>query len=385
MATNKPKIGVIGGGQLGLMLAQAAEKLSEKLNFLDDSNDAPCKGISASFIQGSLYDTSALEKLATISNIITYETEHTNASAIEEFEKQGKKIIPTPSVLRIMQNKVKQKEFLFRNDLPTAPFVVAENWNELKNKLNKINSTKVVVKSDTGGYDGKGVWIGTKEEIEKVNSNPVGGSQLLIEECIPFEKELAVMLAKDQYGNYTIYPVVEMYFDEKANLLDYLFCPAHISNSVQEKINSIIDKLAKSIESPGLFAIELFLTHTEDVFINEIASRPHNSQHHTIEACNISQYEQLIRILLGEKIKPVELNYTSAILNIVGPLNFTGEYITSGEKEISTKENIFVHMYNKSISKPNRKLGHITVLGNTMDEVKEKIAFVKNNFKIVKK
>lgn len=379
----KNRIGVVGGGQLGLMLAEAAKKYRVACNFLDSSDDAPCKPIANYFIKGSLYDSASIKQLASESDVITYETEHVNAQALKELQEAGKKIIPSPQVLEIMQDKVKQKEFLRINKLPTAPFAIAKNWEDVLGKIEHIKSNKVVVKADTGGYDGKGVLIANKKEILAKRDNPVGGKQILLEECIDFEKELAVMIAKDQQGSVVVYPIVEMYFDEKANLLDYLFCPANISKEVELKINEISQTLGKCIDSAGLFAVELFLDKYSTVFINEIASRPHNSQHHTIEACNTSQYEQLVRILLGLPLGATDIIKPSAILNIVGPEGISGAYKLNGVAEAEKLGEVYIHMYNKSISKPSRKLGHITVMGKDMDDVKQKINKVKSVFKVV--
>jgi len=362
-------IGIIGGGQLGKMFIENASKISTKIHILDRDENCPASTIANQHIIGSITDADDIQKLSAISDILTWEIEHINVDKLIELQQQGKTIIPNPEILKIIQDKGKQKTFYQLNNIPTSPFFIAADKGKAKEKLAQNNFKKVAVKASTGGYDGKGVFIAdVKSILENEIEIPFDGA-LMIEEFIKCKKELAVLVARDIHGNNAVYPTIEMEFDEQSNLVSFLISPANIDSLIEQKAQQVALQCANAFDSAGLFAIEFFLSENDELFVNEIAPRPHNSAHHSIEGFYTSQYEQLLRVLLGKPLGSTEMIAPCAMVNLVGCANSEGNYRLKHEKELMQLKGVFIHLYGKETSKPNRKLGHITIVNTDRNEV----------------
>ncbi len=377
-----PTIGVIGGGQLGKMLIQKAMQWSVPIVILDKDKDCVASNYANQHIVKDIKNADAIQELAEQVDVMTIEIEHTDADKLIELHNQGKTIIPNPNVLKTIQDKGTQKLFYQEHHIPTSPFFLADDKNDLVEKLKNFDSEKVVVKSRTGGYDGKGVYINSKKNIlDNIAIIPFDGS-MMIETHIPFKKELAVLAAQDRDGKIVVYPTIEMEFDHKSNLVSFLFSPANIPIHIEEKAALIAQQCLTAFNSAGLFAIELFLTEDDQLLVNEIAPRPHNSAHHTIEGFYTSQYEQLLRVLLGFSLGNTQYKMPSAMLNIVASETQSGHYRLKYFKELSAIKGVYVHLYGKEFAKPNRKLGHITICLPTIEEVMKTAYQIKNLLEI---
>jgi 5-(carboxyamino)imidazole ribonucleotide synthase len=355
-------IGIIGGGQLGKMFIENASKISAKINILDRDKNCPASTISNQHIIGSITDADAIQELSDVSDILTWEIEHINVDKLIELQQQGKTIIPNPEILKIIQDKGKQKTFYKKNNIPSSSFFIANNKEDAKEKLAQTNFLKVAVKASIGGYDGKGVFI---TEVKSILNNEIEipfDGELMIEEFIPCKKELSVLVARDIHGNNAVYPAIEMEFDEQSNLVSFLISPANIDSSIEQQAKKIALQCADAFNSAGLFAVELFLSENDELLVNEIAPRPHNSAHHTIEGFYTSQYEQLLRVLLDKPLGSTEMMAPCAMVNIVGCATGEGNYRLKFEKELMQLQGVFIHLYGKEKSKPNRKLGHVTIV-----------------------
>lgn len=367
----RKKIGIIGGGQLGRMMIEEALRYNIEFNTLD-AKGSPCEGLSAVHISGSLKDGAAIKKLAAISDVLTYEIEHINLEALFELEKEGKEIIPSPRVLQIIQDKGLQKQFFEDNNLPSGKFVLVETESEWLEAIEKLGGEKLVAKTRTEGYDGKGVAIFNVEQLRyNISERPFTGPAL-IEEFVTCQTELSVMVARDRSGNTLTWPVVDMEFDPVANLVTFLNCPARVAEEVAAKAQAIAHNTIQALDGVGVFAVELFLGLDGSIYVNEVAPRPHNSGHHTIEACYTSQFEQLVRILAGLPMGSTRLIQPAVMINLLGGEGFSGSYRLQGLEEISSIEGVYVHLYGKKESKPVRKMGHVTILGDTLEEARLK-------------
>ncbi len=375
-----PTIGIIGGGQLGKMLIESAMPWNVQYNVLDPDPSASCKAYAKTFINAGLKDGEAIKELAKISDVLTYEIEHVNTEVLLELEKAGKIIIPSPSILQIIQDKNLQKKFYTDNHLPTASYKLVEKKEEWINGLNQIEGEKIVAKLCKGGYDGKGVSICTKKDIEAGNI-PFEGP-CIIEKFIEGCRELAILVASN--GTETItWPSIEMDFDPKLNLVDFLFSPGNVDRAIEEKASEIAIAAIRALNGKGVFAVELFITPQGEILINEIAPRPHNSGHHTIEACITSQYEQLNRILLNLPLGNTDLIKPAVMVNIIGPKNLTGDYKLEGLDMAMQIPGFYLHLYKKNETRPGRKMGHYTVLADTVEDAIIKALEIKETLKIV--
>ncbi len=359
------KIGILGGGQLGKMMFEQTAQWNLTFHFLD-SDDAPCKKYATCFIHGSLTDRESILQLATISDVISYEIEHVNIETLLELQLEGKKMYPYPQVLQIIQDKGKQKQFLDRMHIPVVPYIILQTEQDWQHGISQLQGDKIVVKSRTGGYDGKGVEIVEKKRLIE-GYRPFKSGKALAEMCIT-GKEIAVIVAVDTKGNTQFYPPVQMEFDTKSHLVLFLHTELDISEEQKKKCIDISLQSAKAFASPGLFAVELFVTDTE-IYVNEIAPRPHNSGHHTIEACYTSQFEQMVRILLEMPLGSTDLIQPAAMINIVGPENLHGSYVLEQLEQLLEQPGIYVHLYGKKESRPHRKLGHITIIAPNKEEL----------------
>ena len=377
------RVGIIGGGQLGMMTIEAKfPSLPVEFVVLEQSADCPAAPISNQFIAGSLKSEADIRTLAEASDVLTWEIEHINVDALVQLEKEGKTIIPKPSVLQTIQDKGIQKQFFQQHNIPTAHFALCDAQSITEALLSQFPGEQIVIKTRTGGYDGKGVAILNKSEA--LQSMPFSGN-ILIESFVPNALEIAVIVAIAQDGSHAVYPAIEMYFNPKSNLVEFLFSPARISTELEKKIQAIGLQCVQKLNSPGLFAVELFLTENQEIWVNEIAPRPHNSGHHTIEGCHCSQFEQFLRILSGAPLGDPYLVQPAAMINIVGPTHLSGDYQLANEDSLTQNGDVFIHMYRKSETRPNRKLGHATVIAPTLEALLERAESVKNKLEVIAK
>jgi|694.fasta_scaffold03622_20 5-(carboxyamino)imidazole ribonucleotide synthase len=377
------RVGIIGGGQLGMMTIEAKfPSLPVEFVVLEQSADCPAAPISNQFIAGSLKSEADIRTLAEASDVLTWEIEHINVDALVQLEKEGKTIIPKPSVLQTIQDKGIQKQFFQQHNIPTAHFALCDAQSITEALLSQFPGEQIVIKTRTGGYDGKGVAILNKSEA--LQSMPFSGN-ILIESFVPNALEIAVIVAIAQDGSHAVYPAIEMYFNPKSNLVEFLFSPARISTELEKKIQAIGLQCVQKLNSPGLFAVELFLTENQEIWVNEIAPRPHNSGHHTIEGCHCSQFEQFLRILSGAPLGDPSLVQPAAMINIVGPTHLSGDYQLANEDSLTQNGDVFIHMYRKSETRPNRKLGHATVIAPTLEALLERAESVKNQLEVIAK
>ncbi len=360
-------IGIIGGGQLGKMFIQNASNLSIPIHILDRDKNCPASTYAHQHIVGSITDGDEIQKLSDISDILTWEIEHINVDKLIELKQQGKIIIPDPDILKTIQDKGRQKTFYKDHQIPTAPFFIANNRTEAVTALAQTGFKKVAVKACTGGYDGKGVFISdTKNILEYPDTIPFDGA-LMIEEFVPCKKELAVLVARDIHGKNAVYPAIEMEFDAQSNLVSFLISPANIDSTIEAQAQQIALQCADAFNSAGLFAVEFFLSYEDLLLVNEIAPRPHNSAHHTIEGFYTSQYEQLLRVILDIPLGDTSIKTPCAMVNIIG--DTTGKYQLRYLDQLSSMQGVYIHLYGKAESKPNRKLGHITILHPDRNEL----------------
>ncbi len=377
MLPSTKTIGIIGGGQLGKMLIEAGKPWNIRYAILE-AKDAPAASIADTHIVGSLTSAEDIYALAKECDVITYEIEHINTEALFILEKQGKTIIPSPRILEIIQDKGLQKSFLKDNNIPTSNFVFASNQAEWMDGIKQLKGEKIAAKLRKGGYDGKGVELMLKKTISESSDTLPFDAPVVLEEFIENAIELAVIVARNQKGSICTFPCVEMEFDPKANLVEFLFSPAEIAPKIEAKARQIALDCIQKMDGVGIFAVEMFLDANQTILVNEIAPRPHNSGHHTIEACYTSQYEQLNRILLDMPLGNTDLIQASAMINILGSDGVNGAYEITGLEEILSLQGVYIHLYNKTETRPKRKIGHITILGETLDVVRQKAVIVRN-------
>ncbi len=364
---SKIKIGIIGGGQLGKMLIEASRPWNTRTVVLESDKNCPASLVADEIIVGSLMDADKIRELAVVSDVVTFEIEHINAEALKSLEEQGKKVIPSAAVLKLIQDKGLQKEFYSKNQIPTAKFKLCHSQQDLITFSDEFDGTQLVVKHRKGGYDGKGVEIVTKNDIH--TGRYIYPEPCLIEEYCEDMTEYSVIVAADQFGNLITYPLIEMYFNPRSNLVEFLFSPAEVTEDLEKNCTEVALQAVKALNSAGLFAVELFVDKESRVLVNEIAPRPHNSGHHTIEGSYTSQFEQLNRILLGLPLGNTEMVKPSAMINLVGGENQLGEYKLKFANELLQLPGVYIHLYNKKEIKPNRKMGHITVMADSIDEL----------------
>jgi len=370
------QIGVLGGGQLGRMLIQAANSLDIQLHMLDPDPDAPCARIAYSFQVGSLTDYHTVLAFGQNKDLITVEIENVNTDALKTLEQQGVKVFPQPQVLELIRDKGQQKQFYLDNQIPTAPFVFYNNDQDII-----PFEFPVVHKLRTGGYDGKGVQI-IKNSTDLQNSFR---EPSIIEACIPFEKELSVIVARNQDRQTNCFAVVECEFNPEANLVEFLFSPAAISPEIETQAQAIAIDIIEKLDMVGLLAVEFFLTKDGELLVNEIAPRPHNSGHHTIEIARCSQFEQHLRAILNLPLANTDLHSAGAMLNLIGEKGHAGSAYYEGLEEILKLPGVHPHLYGKSQTKPFRKMGHVTISAGNMQEVRKLAQIVKETIRVISK
>jgi 5-(carboxyamino)imidazole ribonucleotide synthase len=375
MLPSNKTIGVIGGGQLGKMLIESSRPWNVKNIVLEADADCPASRVADEVVVGGLYDAESIDALASKCDVVTFEIEHINADHLLLLEAQGKRIIPSPRVLKLIQDKGLQKEFYQQHQLDTLPYVLLENQEDLMQHIQEFKSEYVVIKSRTGGYDGKGVEIVDKHDILAGKYTLKAPS--VMEVFLHNAMEIAVIVSRSERGEIQTFPLIEMYFNPHSNLVEFLFSPATVSETTAQLCTELATRAVVNLNAVGVFAVELFVDTAGRVFINEIAPRPHNSGHHTIEGCYTSQFEQLNRILLGLPLGSTALVQPSAMINLVGPAGLSGAYRMEHAETLLQMEGVYIHLYNKKEIRPNRKMGHVTVMAETHDALIEKAAKVR--------
>jgi 5-(carboxyamino)imidazole ribonucleotide synthase len=370
------RLGILGGGQLGRMLIQSSVNFDLQNIVLDPDMEAPCKDLASEFHNGSLKDYDTVYHFGKKTDLLTIEIENVNCDALEQLEKEGLKIFPQPNVIRLIQDKGRQKEFYRQHQIPTAPFHILNTKEELYLHLDFLPA---VQKLCTEGYDGRGVHkIITSIDIEGGFSAPS-----VLERLIDFEKELAVIVARNSSGEVKAFPAVEMDFHPEKNLVEYLFSPANISKDIEEKVATIAIKVANALNIVGLLAVEMFLTKDGEVLVNEVAPRPHNSGHHTIEANVVSQYEQHIRAILDMPLGDTSIKTPAVMVNLLGEPGHDGTAVYSGLKEALQTPGVSIHLYGKKKTRPFRKMGHVTITDSNLEAAREKARYIKDTLKII--
>lgn len=362
---NPGTIGIVGGGQLGRMLSLAALPLGFKIAVVDPGDGSPSAQVGAMQITGNLYDEKALSKLSAVSDFMTVEIEHLDADILEKLEKKGQSINPAPSTIRLIQDKYEQKKFLDRAGIPVAPFIEITDKASAQKALK--NYGKMLLKTRHGAYDGRGnMVIESNADIDKAFEH-FTDKKLYAEKFVPFDKELAVMVARDTKSNTMLYPIVQTIHER--NICMEVLAPAPIDDEIRKKAEKIAHNVAKHLDGAGVFGVEMFLTKQGDILINEIAPRVHNSGHYTIEATRTSQFEQHIRAITGLPLGSTDMTAPVAVMiNILGERN--GPTEIKGLDKVLELPNTSVHLYGKSPTKIDRKMGHITVTGKTLNETR---------------
>ena len=375
-------LGILGGGQLGKMLLYSTRKWDIKTSVLDPSENAPARLACDSFTKGDLTDFQTVYDFGKKVDVLTIEIEKVNVKALEKLEKQGVKVYPQPHVLKTIQNKCLQKKFYKKHGIPTASFEEFEMLEQIKEAVIKGNlSFPFVWKSAEMGYDGYGVSIvHSNKEIESLKDGPC-----LVEEFVPFEKELSVIVCRGPQGETTHYPVVESEFHPTANQVEYVLCPARISEEVAKKAIAVALKTAAAFSQIGLLAVELFLTPEEDVLVNEVAPRPHNSGHFSIEASYTCQFEQHIRAVLDLPLGKTTSKTSAVMVNLVGKQGHTGPVVYKNIDQVLAIEGVIPHIYGKKETRPFRKMGHVTVIHPKIDTARKMAAQVKETLSVISK
>jgi len=363
------KLGILGGGQLGRMLIQSGINLNIDFAVLDPDPQAPCSQLAA-FTSGKLTDYDTVLNFGKGCDLITIEIENINTPALKELVRLGKQVFPQPEVIELIQDKRTQKEFYRSGGIPTADFVRVENRSAVRQLKSYLPAVHKLGKE---GYDGRGVQVlRSEDDLDKAFDAPG-----LLEKLIDFEKEIAILVARNARGEICSYPAVEMVFHPVQNLVEYLFAPAHLPGPLTSKADEIARKVASQLKIVGLLAVEMFVTKQGEVLVNEIAPRPHNSGHHTIEANVTSQYEQHLRAILNLPFGNAAALHSSAMVNLLGAEGYSGAAIYRGLEEVLAEEGVHVHLYGKKITKPFRKMGHVTIVDADEESLKKKAKFVK--------
>lgn len=368
------KLGILGGGQLGRMLIPEAIDLDVHVHVLDPSADAPCAAIAHTFTVGDFRDYDAVMDFGRDKDLITIEIEDVNTRALHDLKKLGVRVCPDPAHIDLIKDKGTQKAFYEDNQIPTSPFRLIDSGRSLT-----IKDLPCVLKARTGGYDGKGVMVLKNEsDLQKAFDAPC-----VVEHLVAIEKELSVIVARNASGETATFPVVELVFDPVANLVDYLFAPAMISNDLAERAQQLALQVADAFSFTGILAVEMFLTASGEILVNEVAPRTHNSGHHTIEGNLTSQFGQHLRAILDLPLGSTETLRPSAMVNLVGEPGFEGKVRYQGLEDVLKLQGAYPHFYGKTSTKPYRKMGHVTVVANEVSELAEAVKKVKQLMKVI--
>lgn len=370
------KVGILGGGQLGRMLLQSAANYPVETFVMENDPECPAAHLCHHFTKGDIRNFEAVYNFGKGLDALTIEIESVNVEALEKLESEGIRVYPKPAALRIIRDKVLQKQFYQQLQVPTAPFVITNNLADLAQHEAMLPA---VHKIGMGGYDGRGVQVlTTKTDLSKGFDAPG-----VLEKMVPIQKEIAMIVAINEQGATALYPAVDMVFDPHLNLLDYQISPADLPDKTLWKIEAIALTVVKGLKSPGIFAVELFVDKQGDVFVNETAPRVHNSGHHTIEGNYSSQFDMLWRVMLRYPLGNADEILPGAIVNLVGAEGFSGPARYEGLEEVLQMDNVFVHIYGKKETKPGRKMGHVTIVSKEKQDLIFKAHRIKNILKVV--
>jgi 5-(carboxyamino)imidazole ribonucleotide synthase len=368
-------IGILGGGQLGLMLIQNAINLNLQISVLDPDKNAPCKNLVKKFTHGSLTDYETVYNFGKDKDLITIEIENVNTDALKALEKEGKKVYPQPHIIELIQDKGLQKMFYQRNNIPSPDFFLVENKSQIEKYAEFFPFYQKLRK---GGYDGKGVCkLANVHHLQNAFDAPS-----VLEKLIDFEKELSVIVARSASGEIKCFPVVECEFNPQLNLVEFLFSPANIKKSVEKEAIAIATGVAQKLEIVGLLAVELFLAKDGKLYVNEIAPRPHNSGHHTIEANITSQFEQVWRAILNLPLGDTAIVKAGVMVNLLGEFGYEGPVVYEGMDDILKFSGVHIHLYGKANTKAFRKMGHTTVIDDDVLKARQKARMVKQLLKV---
>ncbi|MEO6537725.1 MAG: 5-(carboxyamino)imidazole ribonucleotide synthase [Ferruginibacter sp.] len=370
------KVGILGGGQLGRMLLQAAANYPVETFVMEKDPACPAAHLCQHFIQGDITNFDDVYNFGKNLDALTIEIESVNEDALDKLEQEGVAVYPKPAALKVIKNKILQKQFYKENQIPTSEFIITQNKNELQDLHAFLPA---VHKLACGGYDGKGVQLLKKRE-DLINGFDEAA---VLEKMVFLKKEIAIIIAVNAKEENAIYAPIDMVFDPLLNLLSHQIAPADLPDKIFWKAEAIALKVVKAFKSPGIFAVELFVDIDDNVFVNETAPRVHNSGHHTIEACYSSQFDMLWRIMLDYPLGNTEHILPAAIVNLIGEKNHTGLAYYQGLQDVLSMDNVFVHIYGKTQTKPGRKMGHITVLSNEKQELIHKANQIKHTLKVI--
>jgi 5-(carboxyamino)imidazole ribonucleotide synthase len=371
----KEVLGILGGGQLGRMLIQSAIDFNIDVHILDNTAEAPCAALAHRFVVGDLKDFDAVYEFGQQCDIITIEIEKVNTEALKKLRDEGKKVFPQPEIIELIQDKRLQKQFYIENNFPSADFILVDNLNEIINNKDYLPAVNKLAKD---GYDGRGVQIlKTEDDLPKAFDAPG-----LLEKLVPIHKEIAVIVARNESGETRAFPAVEMVFHPEANLVEYLFSPAEIERKLADKAENLALELISKLGMIGLLAVEMFVTDKGEILINEVAPRPHNSGHQSIEGNITSQFEQHLRSIFGLPLGDTAIIQFSAMLNLLGAEGFSGSPVYKGLNEVLKISGVHLHLYGKKNTSAFRKMGHITIADFDKNALLEKVNFVKDNFSI---
>ncbi|CAN5393459.1 5-(carboxyamino)imidazole ribonucleotide synthase [soil metagenome] len=373
---NGLKLGILGGGQLGRMLIQSGINYNLHHRVLDPDAQAPCKNIADEFANGKLTNYDAVYHFGKQCDVITIEIENVNCEALKQLEKEGIPVYPQPHIIELIQDKGLQKQFYAEHNIPTAPFTFVEHPHEISERWTKF---PCIVKLRREGYDGRGVMkLNSAADIATAFDKPS-----IIEELIPFEKELAVIVHRNIGGEMRTFPVVEMDFHPEKNLVEFLFCPANINWEIAKKAGDIAKKVAEKLGIVGTLAVEMFLTKEGEILVNEVAPRVHNSGHHTIEGNVTSQFDQHLRAILGMPLGNTHVKQPAVMVNLLGEEGHTGPAAYKGLKEVLELDGVSIHLYGKQTTKPFRKMGHVTITDPDLQTARKRAKQVKETLKVI--
>ena len=374
------KLGILGGGQLGKMLLSETRKFDIQTYILDPSDEAPSQFGATKFFIGDLLDFETVYQFGKHVNLLTIEIENVNLDALDKLEEEGLPIFPSPKTLRLIQNKGVQKDFYVQNQIPTATF---KRFNSLNGLLAEIKNGLIVMpfvwKCAQFGYDGNGVKI--IRSIDDIESLP--NVECIAEQMVPFKNELAVIVARSASGEVKAYPVVEMEFHPEANQVEYVICPARIDDSVAQKATAIALKVSEKFNHVGLLAVEMFQTYDNEILVNEVAPRPHNSGHYSIEASYTSQFENHLRAILDLPLGNTASKIAGIMVNLVGAEGFAGNVVYENIEKIMAIDGVTPHIYGKRETRPFRKMGHVTIINENMNEARRIAEEVKNTIRVI--
>jgi len=370
------KLGILGGGQLGRMLIQACTNFDLHSSVLDKDVNAPCSLLASSFKPGDITDFDTVYAFGKTVDMLTIEIENVNVEALKKLEEEGLIVYPQPAIIDIMKDKRRQKMFYREHGIPTADFVLVDNREAIKQHMDFLPAFN---KLGTGGYDGGGVQrIRSAEDIEKGFDAPG-----LLETLVDFACEISVIAARNSKGEVSVFPAVECVFHPEHNLVDYLFAPSEVSPEIEEKAEKIARQVIESFGLVGLLAVEMFVTRDGEVLVNEVAPRPHNSGHQTINANITSQYEQHLRAILGLPLGATDIILPSAMVNLLGEAGYTGPAKYEGLDDLLAIEGASIFLYGKKETRPQRKMGHVTIVDENADALKRKVEEVKKVIKVI--